>query len=233
MYRAEARPHKADRIAGLIAARGVSVANVGDVHVAGHTYRDLEVDCRDNEEAIAILNDLARDDALNGEKVRAFARRLWTWAQDAAKRADLAPSTVPELFARKVHKIVRDVIEYEDDPEQVFRSSDVTLTLGVGNCVNTARLAVALARAVGLDARAVGVVPRDDGEITHACAQIAHDGAWHWAEATIAADYGEPPLDAARRLGILRDDLGKAKKRASSSSPTPCCAACAESSRTT
>jgi transglutaminase-like putative cysteine protease len=174
------------------------------IEIAGREYRSFRLTIANNVEALRLLNVYAGDDAANGIEVRELAGKF----QDAAKR-DAAAAGLGDWrpwYARAIHAFTRDAIDYVDDPEQVFRSSDATLNLGIGNCVNTARLVVALARAVGLEAAAVPVVNRD-GEITHTCARIRLDGAWWWAEATIAAEWGEEPHAAARRLGLDRADV--------------------------
>ena len=184
------------RIAGLAQSRGARIEHVGRVVIGGRPYAEVDVVCRDNKDAIHLLNDLATDDAATGPMVPATARSFRN------------AYTTDEAFARAVHRFVRDGIEYVDDEDQIFRAGDVTLALKVGNCVNTARLIVGLCKAAGLDARAVPV-PDAEGAITHTAAQIKHDGAWHWAEGTIGAAYGEEPHAAARRLGIevARSDI--------------------------
>jgi transglutaminase-like putative cysteine protease len=179
------------RIAGFARKHGARVDHVGRVVIAGHPYAEIDVVCRDNADAIRLLNDLAKDDASTGLSVRSTAKSFMT---SYGANGD-------ESFARAVHRYVRDGIEYVDDPAQIFRAGDVTLILRIGNCVNTARLIVGLCEAAGVTARAVPVVD-SQGEITHTAAQIQHGGAWHWAEATIGAAYGEAPHAAARRLGI-------------------------------
>lgn len=207
MLRAEAAAHKADDVIAIARRLGMTVESEDSITLDGAPYRRLAIVCRTNTEALRLLNALAHLDASpeHGEKVHALSKRLWTEASGDA-----------DAFARRAHAIIRDAVAYVDDPEQTFRSSDVTLTLGFGNCVNTARVLCALALAAGLDAHAMPVRPH--GEITHTAAQIRYAGAWHWAEATIAANYDEEPLTAARRLGILRPDVASA---------APCCATCA------
>lgn len=195
MLRAASR-HNADDVASIARSLGMTVEGAGEVSLAGLHFHTLDIVCRNNTEALRLLNALARRlDARQGIKVRALAERLWREANGDA-----------DAFARRAHRIVRDDVEYVDDEEQVFRSSDVTLTIAQGNCVNTARVLCALALAAGLDARAMPIRPHGK-EITHTAAQIGYGGRWHWAEATVAANFDEEPLAAARRLGILRADV--------------------------
>jgi transglutaminase-like putative cysteine protease len=200
---------RAARLIGIARGLGAVVDGdaVPDVRVGPRMYRSFSVKVADNLAALRLLNVFAGDDAANGIEVRALAASYF----DAAK-VDAAAAGLGDWrpwYARKVHAFVRDAIEYVDDPRQVFRSSDVTLNLGAGNCVNTARLIVALCRTVGLEAEAVPV-PDAHGEITHTCARIKVAGVWTWAEATVAARWGEAPHVAARRLGIERADVARA-----------------------
>lgn len=56
--------------------------------------------------------------------------------------------------------------------------------------------------------------PPED-EPTHAVAQLCVDGRCQWAETTVDAFFGEHPLAAASRLGLLdeREDLAKGVQR--------------------
>jgi hypothetical protein len=217
MLKAASR-HNATDVASIARRLGMTVQATGSLELAGLNFETLDIACRDNTEALRLLNELAAFDAENRPKVRALAARLWEEENGDA-----------DAFARRAHRIVRDDIAFVDDEDQVFRSSDVTLTLAWGNCVNTARVLCALARAVGLEAIARPIRPH--GEITHTAAQIRYGGRWHWAEATIAANFDEEPLAAARRLGILRDDISISKNPAATMNVGNlgafCCATCA------
>lgn len=196
----------AERVAAITRALGASVDDRGPVRVAGIDARELTIACDSNEEAIDLLNAYARDDAADGPRVRALAGALAAWCDRAAP---ILGTTARALFARRAHALVRDGIAYVDDPDQVYRSSDVTLALAAGNCVNSARVVCALCLAAGVPARIVGV--RDaDGEIAHACAQIDDGDGWRWAEATFPARFGVDPRDEAERLGVAaRDDIAR------------------------
>lgn len=190
------------RIARALGARIIGAPS--EVNVRGRRFQVQDVECRDNAHAIALLNGYAKEDAANGERVRELAAALR--ARYTAAAAGWG-GDADDVYARVVHRIVRDGIRFHPEDVQAFRSSDATLTLGHGNCVNTARLVAALAMAGGVPARVVGVKDRD-GEIGHAAAQLFTRGAWRWAEATIPAEWGEEPHAAARRLGFERDELG-------------------------
>lgn len=212
---------EAERIAALCARHGARVVRVGFVVVNGVRYPDLRVECRDNEHAIALLNVLAGDDAQMRPKVKSLAAQVRSYSRASTAMSGPWSSRSPQqedaVCAQKIQHLAQ-AITYVDDPEQVFRASDVTLSLGAGNCVNSARVMAALAVACGISARIVGVRPHDDA-IEHCAAQVSFDvgRSWHWAETTFAANFGEEPIAAAHRLGILRKDLAH----------KPCCAPCA------
>lgn len=182
--------------ARLAAAMGCDVEPGFVVSLGGRRYVQYRVTCDDNRTAIALLDALATLDARENPRVVAIARSLV-----GASEAETA---------RAIMRFVQHGVRYERDDVQWFRSSDATLSLGVGNCVNTARLVVALARAAGLAARAVPV-PNPDGEIVHTAAQIRVDHEWRWAESSVpGAELGESPYDVARRLRVTRDGLRRA-----------------------
>jgi hypothetical protein len=112
-----------------------------------------------------------------------------------------------------LHAHVRDTVRYIEDGIEQYQPTMTTLRLG-GDCDDSARALVALAKSVGLQARLVA-----PPGLNHALAEI-HDGkAWRLAETTLrAARYGEEPRAALRRLraeGIgppARPDLGSAEE---------------------
>jgi hypothetical protein len=106
-----------------------------------------------------------------------------------------------------VQSLVQGWVEYLPEPWETFQKSEATLRMRTGDCDDSARLAVVLARKLGLPARLV--IMRRDGTPVHAVAQIAdRNGVWQWAETTVLAHWGESPIDAKRRLGaIARTDL--------------------------
>ena len=58
-------------------------------------------------------------------------------------------------MAREIHLFCQNAIRYQHDPDLVERlePAELTLELGVGDCDAKARLAVALARALGIEAK--------------------------------------------------------------------------------
>jgi transglutaminase-like putative cysteine protease len=170
----------------LAAAFGCVVRMAGTVNVAGEAHPDYRVTCADNAQALRLLDRLATKDARTSARVVALAQAL-RGASD-------------EETAKAIQRYVGHAIRFVRDASQVFRSSDVTLAMGSGNCANTARLVAAIARAAGIPAK-LGPVVDDDGAIVHVAAQLYTGGAWHWAEGTVpGAEYGESPYAVARAM---------------------------------
>jgi len=117
-----------------------------------------------------------------------------------------------EDFARAVHAYVKRNVAFVREQGEVFTGSAYTLGMRGGDCDDHARLVYALARAGGLGAvlAFLHCDPPED-EPTHAVAQLCVDGRCQWAETTVDAFFGEHPLAAAGRLGLLdeREDLAK------------------------
>lgn len=159
------------------------------------------VDCRDGWGAAWLLLALAEEDAKTPG-----ARRL------AASIRARAPSS--DAFARAVHAFVKARIRFAPEDGEIFQSGAYTLATGVGDCDCHARLVYALAKAGGLDAR-MGILhhgedaPEEDRGPAHAAAMLMPRGFPQWAETTVDARFGEPPNDAARRLGLksAREDM--------------------------
>jgi len=90
--------------------------------------------------------------------------------------------------------------------------SAFTLASGSGDCDDHARPVFALALAGGLPA-AIAFLHHGgpSAQPTHAVAQLGLGGRLRWAETTIDAAFGEHPLDAAIRLGLVtaRQDLAR------------------------
>lgn len=118
-------------------------------------------------------------------------------------------------FARAVHRFVKDNVRFVREKGELFTGSSYTLGVGAGDCDDHARVVYAIAEAGGLPAVLAFLHHGPDGaptsDPTHAVAQLCIDGRCFWAETTIDADFGEHPLVAAKRLGLLdeREDLAE------------------------
>jgi hypothetical protein len=109
-----------------------------------------------------------------------------------------------------LQKYIQDHVRYTDEDTETFMSPAMTLASGIGDCDDSERLFVAVARACGWQARLVYYM--QDNQPAHVTAQVwdASQGGWTWCETTIAARYGEEPFAALRRLGLPRSDINGA-----------------------
>lgn len=149
---------------------------------------------RNDQEKLAFLDSVANEYATH-PKIVALASRLIRRLRPDAYLAQ----------AREIHRFVRDGIRYQPDPnrqEQLINPVSV-IERGRDDCDGKAVTAVALMRAVGLDAR---VHPRWAGdELEHVQVRVRfpgsdhvggpyREGAWLIGEVTIrGAELGEDP----------------------------------------
>lgn len=166
-------------------------------------------ECNDPATVVKLLSALADEDAKH-PMVRALARRLFE-----------ASGRNPKVFARNLHKLILDRVEWRREQPETFRHTLFTLRHGYGDCDDMARAIKAISKAAGVPARMV-ILNNTDGEPAHAVSQLNPAGDWRWLETSIDARYGEHPLKAARRLGIYsRLNMKNPKLGA-------CCASCAQ-----
>jgi hypothetical protein len=104
-----------------------------------------------------------------------------------------------------LHAWVKSQVRFEPEDVETFQSPQVTLEDGFGDCDDSERVLVAVARAAGMGARLVYFL--QDGQPAHVTAQLRCKGFWCWAETTIDALFGEHPFEAMARLGLDRVDL--------------------------
>jgi len=145
----------------------------------------------------------------------AAARMLLASALEDSKTAgardlalDLRVTAInDEAFARSVHEYVKRNVRFVRESGEVFTRSDYTIAVGGGDCDDHARLVYALLRAGGCPARMAFLhrpgAPGMAGP-AHVLAQAFTGGKWVWLETTVDAAFDEPPLVAAKRLGLLR-----------------------------
>lgn len=146
-----------------------------------------EVTCADGWGAARMLLASAIEDARTAG-ARDLALRLRREAPD------------DESFARRLHAYVKERVRFVREAGEVFQGSAYTLEMGAGDCDDHARAVYAIAIAGGLPAR-MAFLHRGKGP-THAVAQLGRR--FEWAETTVDARFGEHPLRAAERLGLLR-----------------------------
>lgn len=108
-----------------------------------------------------------------------------------------------------LHALVRDGVENLGEPVEMFSPAARTLALGVGDCDDQAIALQALLIAAGFRAAPDVLPPWSSGRPpTHVAPRVHFGGRWLWLEPTIDAEPGEPPLVAARRLGVTdRGDI--------------------------
>ena len=111
----------------------------------------------------------------------------------------------PEEVAPAIHAYVRDRVPYLGEATETFQASADTLKYG-GDCDDSARVILALARSIALPAR-LNARQGTDGNQGHAFAELWDGSSFQAAEASIPARFGEQPLDALHRLrraGLVR-----------------------------
>lgn len=112
-----------------------------------------------------------------------------------------AGSLAPEA----AHAYVQEHVRFQDEEVETFQAPTATLRLGYGDCDDSARALVGLAGAAGVPGRLAFYI--QGGTPIHVSAQLWKGGAWHWAETTLPAYFGEDPLDCLTRLGRKRPDI--------------------------
>jgi transglutaminase-like putative cysteine protease len=165
----------------------------GTLNDNGRAWPVVEMECPDNEAAIAFLNEAATLDTRDPE-VRDLALRL--------RRAHPATPS----FLRAVHAFVTSGARFVREPRETFQHTLYTLRRRAGDCDDHARAVAALTRAGGAKARVVGVA-NAKGKVSHVVSAVFDGARWRWAETTIHAAFGEHPRAAARRLGVRRPDI--------------------------
>lgn len=167
--------------------------------------------CVDGWQSARLLAALAEQSSRDPSVVR-LARRLKERAPDA------------HVLARMLHRFVQTRVTFVRETVETFRGAGylaeriATNGYWIGDCDCSADLLFAIARAAGLPARfrffAKG------GQPAHVATQIGEQTregfVWQWAETTLrGAAFGEHPLSAAKRLGVIdRSDLETGKKAA-------------------
>lgn len=106
-------------------------------------------------------------------------------------------------FVRAVFALVTDNVRFVREAGEVFTTPSYTLGAGGGDCDDHARLTYALLRAGGVPARLAFLYRTKAEGPSHVVAQAGVGGEWIWLESTIAAELGEHPVAAGRRLGLI------------------------------
>ena len=172
----------------------------------------LCVDCPTHAAKCRLLDLLAWRDARYDPRVRRIAVHVAEQAAtDAAHRVDRRD------LAARLHAHVSERVRFLGEGAETFQSTWQTLRSGVGDCDDSSRALLALARSVALPARLVVFdkatdYPLGDLQPNHATVQLSPDGGrtWLYAEPSLGpgVQLGEDPIAAARRLKRARADLG-------------------------
>lgn len=163
------------------------------------------VDCPSFVARAQLVDALAWHDALTDGELRLLALDL------VAPLVELDA----ESIARAIHAGVRDRVRYLGEAGDMIQDPIVTWSYAAGDCDCHARLVLALLRSLGVSGVFVGFeVPgpaaRGGAVVQHACPTWERSrGDCVWMETTLEARFGEHPMDAAERLGLLksRSDL--------------------------
>jgi transglutaminase-like putative cysteine protease len=187
-----------DELARAAESAGCRVLARGVHNDGASSWPVLELECDDNAHAIDFLNRAASLDAGHPD-LRALA--LWI------RRAHGEPLA----YAQAVQAFVKALVRFVREVRETFQHALYTLQHHAGDCDDHARAVVALARAGGLRATVRGVV-NARGAVSHVAPLISDGRAWHWAETTVDARFGEHPRTAAHRLGLERPDIWAARR---------------------
>lgn len=114
-------------------------------------------------------------------------------------------------FATFVHQYVKDNVAFVREQGEIFAGPSYTMVARGGDCDDHVRLTYAILGAGGLPVRLAFLyhaAHAAEGP-SHVVCQVFIDGAWRWCETTVDAAFGEDPLEAATRLGVVksRNDL--------------------------
>ena len=173
----------------------------------------LCVDCPTHEAKCRLLDLLAWRDARYDPRIRRIAVHV---AEQTA--SDHAHKVDSRELAARLHAHVCSRVRFLGEGAETFQSSWQTLRSGVGDCDDSARALLALARSVAIPARLVvfdrgSAYPRGDLEPNHATVQLSPDAGrtWLYAEPSLGpgVKLGEHPIAAARRLKRQRSELGQ------------------------
>lgn len=156
----------------------------------------LEVSCADGWAAARFLVALAKRDGRD-----ATTAIVQEWARRAASNGTLA------MRARSVFEAMQRSVRFEREKGEIFQAPAVTLAKGVGDCDCHARVTHAALQAVGVPVR-FAFLHRGAGP-SHVLCQAWTGDRWEWLETTVrGARFGEHPIAAARRCGVIRPDVG-------------------------
>jgi hypothetical protein len=171
-------------IEGAARAVGLSVAWYPD----GSWF----VPCDGGWQAAAFLKELAERDAKRPDVI-AFAR-------DVLARC----GGDPKLFVEVCQALTKS-FGFAPEEGEIFQGPQYTAEHG-GDCDDHARFVYAMGKAAGVPVD-LAFLHEPGGDPDHVLARAKVHGKREWVETTLDAGYGEHPVTAAKRLGVLRADM--------------------------
>lgn len=178
------------------ARSGVRILSVYMAESAFGPQLSCEWDADDGWQAARFLRALTVEDSRDLD-VMANAHRI---------REACGPRATDGDVMRAIFAYHQKHLRFEPEEVETFQGPIYTLLSGVGDCDDHANSVTAHAWALDLPAELVFL--EEQGQPAHVFSAFFDAGMWQPAETTIAAVYGEPPLLAAKRLGIdARPDL--------------------------
>jgi len=199
MARTEVLTRRAERARRTAEQCGCRVVEETSLATEDGPQPVLVVVCPDAASMTALLDRRSLEDA-GDPHVRDLALQL------SAPFGDLPPDVRARAIGEAIQQFVLTRVRFVPETRETFQRSLYTLRRGAGDCDDHSALSRALGVAAGLRARLQYYGKPSSPR--HVVTAYHHHGAWHPAETTLGALYGEDPFRAAKRLGAHREDLG-------------------------
>jgi len=179
--------------AEIAKASGCRIARSEQLHDGSWSHRIL---CNSHAAKVRFLANLAEYDSRLPD-IRRLAERVAAGAPNARAQA------------AALQRFVQQRVTFTKEPQETFSPTWRTLEHGLGDCDDSSRALLALARSLGLPAGLRTVPELGSAVPTHVAAALRDGEEWIWLEASIPARFGEHPQHAARRLKSERPDIAK------------------------
>jgi hypothetical protein len=181
------------RAAELATAAGCEIEQSEQLLDGSYAHR---IGCRNHAAKVRLLELLAEHDSTLPD-VRRLAELVAAGAADTAEQL------------QRLQSFVQSRVTFTSERDETFTATMRTLAHGLGDCDDSSRALMALVRSLGIPCRLRTLPDSPDAIPLHVAPQAKLDGRWIWLEPSIAAQLGEHPLAAARRLNIhTRPELG-------------------------
>jgi len=173
-----------DVAAKLASQAGCEIADSTQLLDGSWSHR---VECDDHQAKVRFLGLLAEYDA-GLPDVRRIAELVVAGAADTSEQVE------------RLQQFVQQRVTFTGERDETFSPTIRTLAHGVGDCDDSSRALMALLRSLAIPTK-LATLP-EGGVPLHVAPMVKLAGKWHWVEPSVAAQLGEHPLAAARRLGI-------------------------------